>query len=215
MRDQEQWQRIGDKNLSVHINTQPSRCRSVIDACIHMQIVQVHWYHIYLSLSPALSQVKLPEAEANSCLFLVPTHLMWYPCKYMYVWYSDDVLWLKYIYIYCIIHYVHVMTCIDVHLHVSVVALSKFKVLFIHLSLSLSLVIYRSDVCVCALIVLTISIVHHTRLWDSDGARCKVVGVNFQLNFTSTRSSSVAGLTECFHSQLHHTMWAFMRSKLK
>ena len=51
MRDQEQWRRIGDKNLSVHINAQPSRCRSVIDACIHMQIVQVHWYHISLSLS--------------------------------------------------------------------------------------------------------------------------------------------------------------------
>ena len=95
------------------------------------------------------------------------------------------------------------MTCIDVHLHVSVVALSKFKVMFIHLSLSVSLSCYLSIwcLCVCALIVLTISIVHHTRLWDSDGTRCKVVGVNSQLNFTSTRSSSVAGLTEWFHSQ--------------
>lgn len=95
------------------------------------------------------------------------------------------------------------MTCIDVHLHVSVVALPKFKVMFIHLSLSVSLLLFIDlmSVCVCALIVLTISIVHHTRLWDSDGTRCKVVGVNCQLNFTSTRSSSVAGLTEWFHSQ--------------
>lgn len=53
------------------------------------------------------------------------------------------------IYIYCIIHYVHVMTCIDVHLHVSVVALSKFKVLFIHLSLSLSCYLSIWCLCVC------------------------------------------------------------------